>query len=189
MRVAPEGRGHDLFENRLNVIDRLAWCQTGAVADSEHMRVDREGFLPERGVEDDVGSLATDAREGLQLVAGARHFTAVIVDQRLAERDDILGLGIEQADGLDGVAQRLFAEFDHLAGRLDAREQRTTGDVDADVSRLRRENHRDQQLERIFGLELGRGRGVGLRQPPVEFENVAPLQALVSRARITSCIE
>ena len=189
MRVAPEGRGHDFFEGRLDVVDGLSGRKSGAVADAEHVRVDREGFLPECSIEHDVRGLAPDAGKGLQLFAGARHFTAVIVDQRLAERDNILRLGIEQADGLDGVAQCILAEFEHLARGLDTREQRATGDVDADVRRLRRENDRDQQLERIFGFELGRGRGVRLRQPPEEFENVAPLQALVSRARITSCIE
>ena len=38
----------------------------------------------------------------------------MVVDQRLAERDDVLGLGVEQTDGFDRVSQRFFAQIDHL---------------------------------------------------------------------------
>ena len=103
--VAAEGLRHDLFQLGLDVVDGLAGREAGAVADAEHMRVDGEGLLAEGGIEDDVCRLAANAGKGLQFLATARNFAAEAVDQRLAERDDVFRLGIEQADRLDRVAQ------------------------------------------------------------------------------------
>jgi len=47
-----------------------------------------------------------------------------------------VGLGVEQADRLDRVAEALLAELDHVLRRLDMLEQRPRGDVDARVRRL-----------------------------------------------------
>ena len=64
--VAAERLWHDLLELGLDDVDRFAGREAGAVADSEDVGVDCEGFLAERGVEDDVGCLATDAGELLE---------------------------------------------------------------------------------------------------------------------------
>ena len=133
MGIAPEGLRHDPFELGLDVIHRLSRGEPRTIADAEDVGVDRESLLPERGVEHHIRRLATDARERLQFLARAGNFA---VDQRLAKRDHVLGLGIEQADGLDRFTQRLFAEFDHLLRRLDTFEQRSRGDVDASVGCL-----------------------------------------------------
>jgi hypothetical protein len=100
MRVAAEGLGNDLLELGLDFIDILAGRETGAVADAEDVRVDCERLLPESGVEDDVGSLSADSRKLLELFAGARDLTTVPVDERLRQSDDVLRLGVEQANGL-----------------------------------------------------------------------------------------
>ena len=65
VRVAPERLRHDPFELRLDLVDRHSRGEAGAVADAEDVGVDGEGFLAERGVEDDVGGLAADAGEFL----------------------------------------------------------------------------------------------------------------------------
>jgi hypothetical protein len=65
VRVAAEGLRDDLLKLGLNLVDILAGRESGAVADAEDVGVDREGFLAERGVEDDVGGLAADARKFL----------------------------------------------------------------------------------------------------------------------------
>jgi hypothetical protein len=46
----------------------------------------------------------------------------VCVDQRLAERDHVLGLGIEQANRLDRLTQALLAQIDHLPRGFHVRE-------------------------------------------------------------------
>ena len=72
VRVAAEGLRDDLLELGLDLVDRLAGREAGAVADAEDVGVDREGLLAEGGVEHDVGGLAADAGQRLQLFAGAR---------------------------------------------------------------------------------------------------------------------
>jgi len=157
MRVAAERLRHDLFELCFDFIDVLARRQAGAVTDAEHVRVDGERLFAERGVEHDISRLAADAGKFLELFPGTRHLAAVLVDQRLAERDDVLRLGVEQANGLDCFAQPFFAEIDHLARRFDAFEQRSRGDIDAGVGRLGGEHDRDEQSVGIVVLELGCG--------------------------------
>ena len=78
--VTAEGLGDDLLELGLYLVDVLARRETGAVADAEDVGVDRERLLAERGVENDVGGLAADPGQRLQLLAGARDLTAVPVD-------------------------------------------------------------------------------------------------------------
>ena len=104
VRVAPERLRHDLFELGLDLVDIPAGGEAGAVADSKDVGVDRERLLAECGVEHDIGRLAAYAGQRLQLLARARHVAAVAVDQRLTERNDILRLGVEQADALDRLA-------------------------------------------------------------------------------------
>ena len=133
MSVAAEGLGDDLFEPGFHFVDVLAGREAGAVAHSEDVGVDRESLLAESGVEDDIGGLAADAGELLQQFARSRHLAAEAVDQRLAERDDVPGLGVEQTDGFDRVSQQLLAQIDHLARLFDPFEQRARGDIDAGV--------------------------------------------------------
>ena len=84
MRVAAEGLRHDLFQLRFDLVDVFAGREAGAVADSENVSIDRERLLAERGVEDDIGGLAANAGQRLQLLARARDVAAVPVNQRLA---------------------------------------------------------------------------------------------------------
>jgi len=84
VRVAAERLGHDLVEPSLDLVRRFAGCEAGAVADAEHVGVDGERLFAPGRVEDDIGGLATDAGQGLQLFARARDFAAELVDERLA---------------------------------------------------------------------------------------------------------
>jgi hypothetical protein len=121
--VQPEGLGHGLIKLELDLQHVLARREARSVADSENVRVDREGLFAESGVEDDIGRLASDAGQFFQFLAGARYLAAMLADQRFRQSDDVLGLRIEQSDGLDGVSQPLLAERDHLLGRFDTLEQ------------------------------------------------------------------
>ncbi|GAA4716112.1 hypothetical protein GCM10023325_10570 [Sphingomonas lutea] len=172
MRVAAERLGHDLLEPGLDRFDGLAGREAGAVRHAKNVRINRERFLPKGGVEHDIGGLAPDAGQRLQFVAGPRNRAAVVADQRLRQSDDVLGLGVEQADRLDRLAQVLLAKFHHLLGRVDAGEERAGCDVDAGIGRLRRHHHGDEQLVRIVRFKLGLRRRVCLGQPPEEFENL-----------------
>ena len=138
----------------LDLFRRLAGRQAEPVADPEDMRVDRHGRLAEGHVEHDIGGLAADARQLGQLVAVARNLAAMVADQRLRQRDDVLRLVAPQADGADVFAELLLAQRQHLLRRVGDLEQRARRLVDADVGRLRRQHHGDQQREGVDVLEL-----------------------------------
>jgi len=119
VRVQPERLRHDLFEPELDLKRVFSRRQAGAVGNTEDVRVDRERLLPEGGIQDDVGGLAADARQLLQLLASPGYLSIMIADQRFGQSNDVLGLGVEQADRLDGVTNRIPAQPNHLLGCLD----------------------------------------------------------------------
>jgi len=170
--IAAEGLRHDLFELRLDFLHRFARREAGAIADPEHMRVDCECLFAEGGVEHHVGGFAADPGKRLQLLARSRHLALVPFDQRTAEGDDILRLGVEQADRLDRLAQGLLAERHHLLRSFDPPEKVAGRKVDARIRRLRRQHDGHQQRIRIRIFELGRRRGVRLRQAAEKFEHL-----------------
>jgi hypothetical protein len=106
----------------------------------------------------------------------------VIVDQRLAESDDVLGLRIEQSNRLDRLAQPLFAKIDHLPGAPDPLEQGPRRDVDAGVGGLGGEHDGDKQCVGVDVVELGRGRRIRFSQPGEEFEDLFALHLRSSSA-------
>jgi len=170
--VAAEGPRDDLFQLRFNVERRLPRREAGAVADPKDMGVDCKRFLTPRGVEDHVGGLTAHSRQRFEQLARARNLAAMVADQRLAERDHVLRLGIEQPDRLDCLAQRLLAEIDHRPRSPDPLEQVASGEIDAGVGCLRRQNDRDQQRIGTDEVELGRRRRIGFGEPAEEFENL-----------------
>ena len=185
VRVSAKGLRYDLLELRFDLVDGLAGGKSRAIADAEHVCVDSERFFAERRVEHDIGCLSTDARQRLQRLARPRDLPLVLVDQRFAEGDDVLRLGVEQADRLDRVAQPIFTQIDHLLRGLDMLEQRFRGDIHARVGGLGRQHHSNQKLIGVSGFELGRRRGIRLRKPAEEFENLIASH----REPITSRIE
>jgi hypothetical protein len=66
VRMALVLRGNDLFQFCFNLERRLAGSHTGAIADAENVRVDRDGRLTESNVEHDIGGLAPNAWQRLQ---------------------------------------------------------------------------------------------------------------------------
>ena len=143
---------------------RLAWCQPGAVADAEHMRIHRDGRFAEGDVEHDVGGLAAHAGQGFQRLAIRWHFAAVLIQQDAAGAQDVLRLGVVQADGADVLLQFRFTEFQQAFRCVGDLEQRPGGLVDAHVRGLGREDHRDQQLEGRAVDEFGLRSGIGFLQ-------------------------
>jgi hypothetical protein len=182
--VPAEGLGNDLLELRFDDVDILARGEAGAIADAKYVSVDGEGFRPEVSVENNVGGLAADARKFTQYFTIPGDLGAEAVDQRLRERDHILGLGIEQTDRFDRVFERFFAQFDHLFGRFDAFEELARRDIDPGVRRLRRQHDGDQQLVDVAVLKLRGGRRVGLGQAAEEFENLGAVHRLPTTSRI-----
>ena len=89
-----------------------------------------------------------------------------LLDQDLAQREDVLGLVAIEPDGLDQLGDPLDAERDHLLRRVGELEQRRRRLVDPGIGRLRRQHHRDQQRESVGRDELALGLGIGALRTP-----------------------
>ena len=114
MRADQERRRGDLVELEFDREHVLAFGEASAVGDAEDMRVDRDRRLAERGVEHDVGGLAPDPGELFERCAIGGDLATMFVDQNARGGDDVLGLGVEQADSLDRIAQCVLAKVEHL---------------------------------------------------------------------------
>ena len=183
VRVPAKWLWNDLLEFRLDLVDGPARSKAGTVANAKDVGVDRKGLFSKGGIEDHIGGLATNAWKCLKLLPRRGDVPAMTLDQRLAERNDIPGLGVEQPDRLNCVSEFLFSKLNHLRRRLNCPEQVPRRDVDARVGRLSRKHDRDEQRIGICEIELGRRRGVCLRESAKEFENLFARHSRSSRAR------
>jgi hypothetical protein len=118
MGVAQVLRRDDLHELRLDLEGILAGCQPGAVGDPEDVRVDRQRELAEGDVQHHVGGLAADARQRLERLASAWHLAAVLLEEDVGQRDDVLRLAAVQADRADVGLEPLDPSAATFAGVL-----------------------------------------------------------------------
>src|SRR5690625_375316 len=170
--VAAECVGNRLDQLVLHRAHGLAGRQAGAVGDAEDVRVHGNGRFAEGGVEDHVGGLAADAGQRLQFLARARNLAAVVFDQDAAGGDDVFGLVVVQADGVDVALESVFAQVEDGPGGAGHREQLARGLVDADVGCLRGQGHGDQQLERRGVFQLGGRARIELAQAREHVDDV-----------------
>lgn len=185
MRADAERLRCDLVERLLDRKHRFSWGKPGAVSDSKNMRIDRKSFRPERSIHHHIGGLSPDPGKRLERIAVGRHLASMIADQIFRKRDHVLGLVVEQADGLDMLFQAIDAQRDHLRGCLDLGKQRPRRLVHPDIGGLRRTHDGDQQLINIAVRKLGFGRRVRFRELPVEFEDVGLFQRPTPVTRAT----
>ena len=87
----------------------------------------------------------------------------------------MLGLGVEQADRLDRLAQLFFAELQHRLRCLHFPEQVAGGKVHARIGCLRGEDDRDQQGVGIHIVKLGFRFGDAVRQPAEQLPDFSRL--------------
>ena len=99
--------GHDFQQLLLHFLDILARGQAGTVGDPEDVGVHGNGGVAEGNVQDDVGGLAADARQGFEGGAVIGHFAAMLVDENLAHGQQVLRLVAEEPDGADGFGDVL----------------------------------------------------------------------------------
>lgn len=130
-----------------NIDDGFSGGQTRSVAESENVCIDGDGRLPKGGIEHDISRLAPHARQGFKAGPVIRYLAAMLFQQDAAGGDDIFGLGSVKTNCLDVLAQSFDAEFGHFVWRRRHREQASRGFIDTHVSRLCRENDRNQQLK------------------------------------------
>ena len=72
-------RGY-LLEFILDCRRRFTGRQAGPISDPEYMGVDGDGRLAKGNIQNDIGRLSTDARQGFQRFAITRHGAVMMCD-------------------------------------------------------------------------------------------------------------
>src|SRR5690606_26278787 len=115
-----------------------------------------DGRPAKRRVQHHICRFTPDARQRFQRSAVFRDFTAVLLQQDPAGLNDVFGLAVKQANGLDIGFHTFNAQLQHGLRRIGDRVEQGRGFVDAHVRRLCREQHRDQQFKRRVKVQLCR---------------------------------
>ena len=156
---------HHLLQFHLDLEWRLAGGHSGAVANAKNMGVNGDGRFTKSNIEHDVAGLATDARQGLQRFARARHLSAMLGEKFSRQCNHVFRFGPVKTNGLYKISNALFTQGDHFCGVISERKQGWRRLVDAGIGGLRREHDRYQQCKRIDVLELSLGFGIGSLEP------------------------
>ena len=130
------------------------------------VRVDGEPGYPERVAKDDVGRLAADAGQRVQVLHPVGHLAAEPVDERLAQLDQRIGLVAVEAGRFEQLLQLGPVGGGVVGRRRVPREQLGADLVDPHVGGLRRQHRRDRELQRVAVVELAVRVGVRLGERP-----------------------
>jgi len=116
-----------------------------------HVRVDADVLQAlERQDQDQVRRLPADARQCQQLLHGARHATAVTLDQDAARLAHVPRLVAVEAHRIDQVLDLPGRQLRHRPRRArDAEQSRRCGRRHR-IAGLRRQHGRDEDRERVF---------------------------------------
>ena len=128
--------------------------------DADAVRVADVGGLVADVAENEVRGLASDAGETRQLLHRAGDPAAVLFKENFRALDEVFGLGIVKAAGLDGFADLFIAGVGERLERREPCVQRGGDHVHTRVGALGGEPHGEKQF--IILLVLQRAQGVGV---------------------------
>ena len=159
-------RGDVPLERPLGLQRRLrAGRQPDALRDAEDMRVDRHHLaLPQHRTQH-VGRLAPHARKPLHRLEVGGHLAAELRTEHAGHAGEVLRLVVGVGDAPDVGENLLGGGGGHRLGGGEGGEEGRRGHVDPLVGALRRENHRNEQLEGVFIVEFALGHGHVFREP------------------------
>jgi len=118
------------------------------------MSIDREPWYAKRMTQHYVRGLAANTRQFREQIHVGRHLAAVLGDERLGHTDQGFGLLSKEAGGLDLLFERRLARGGERRRVRILCEQRRRHHVHPRIGRLRRQDRRDEQLERVAVVEL-----------------------------------
>ena len=107
MRVKQELCRNELEQLSFNFQHILAGGDAGSVGDAKNVCVYCHRYLPECGIKHHVRGLAAHARQGLKCLSIIWYLRVVFFDKYAAGLDDVLGLTVKEADGLDVLLQSI----------------------------------------------------------------------------------
>lgn len=125
----------------------LALCKSKAIGEAldmgidDHSRGDIEGIA-----EDDIRGLSADSREGRERIKGGGNLALVVLDDLGRHGTKILGLGSEEARGLDQGLDILLARDGQRGGVREAGEEYGGYLVDPGVRTLSGEDRGDKKF-------------------------------------------
>ena len=130
-----------------DIDDGFSRGQTRSVAEPKNVCIDGDGRLAKGSVEHDIRRLAPYTGQGFETGPVIWYLATMQLQQDAAGGDDIFGLGSVKTNRLDVLAKSFDTEFSHFVWGWRHREQASRGFIDTHVSRLCRENDRNQQLK------------------------------------------
>ena len=123
VRAYAKRGGRMLIERLFNREHGLPFGKASAIADAEDVRIHRKGFCAKRCIHHDIGSFSANAGQCLKRVTVGGDFAIMITDEEFGKRDDVFGLGVEQADGFNMAFERILTKRNHLCRRFHRFEQ------------------------------------------------------------------
>lgn len=136
MGVSPKAFRYDACEAIFNLPHGLSGGQTESVRNSKDVGIHGNRGFPEGGIQNHVGGFASDTRERLKTLAFMGYFTAIITHERCAGFQNIAGLGVVEADGVDKRFESIFAEGEHARGIGSDLKEVLCGLIDTAISGL-----------------------------------------------------
>lgn len=141
-----------------NLIWGFARREPRPVGDPEDMRIDSDGGLSKRFVQNDIGGLPANPWQGHQCFARLGNLTIKIVQQHLRKRDHIFGLVAPEANRLDVFLDAFKTQTKHFLGRIGGCKEARGRLVDPNICGLGREgdshNKRIRRGERQLGVRV-----------------------------------
>ena len=146
--------GRNALQAGFNLIRVLAGREARAVRHTKNMSIDRDGWLPECFIQDDVRCLSTNTRQLDESVPCLWHLAAELVQDHTRERDDVLGLVAPQPDRLDVFGDPCLTQCQHFLWGISDLEKGLGCLVDAHVRRLGREGDSDHERIGVDEVQL-----------------------------------
>ena len=164
MGMALEFGWNIVLDCTLDCIDILARCDPRTVADAEDVSVDRLRRMTPPHVQDHIGGLSSNARQGLQGGSGGGDFAVILVNKDPREPHDVLGLVAIKPDGPDVFDEAVLAQVQHLLWRVRDLEEFVRGLVDARIRCLGGKSHGNDKRVGVDVLKFAFGLGFSLAE-------------------------
>ncbi len=142
---------NELFFNHPHVFPR---SEARAIAETEDVGINGHRVLVKSDIKHDIGRFAPHAWESFKRGAVRRNFALMTVEELLAQKSHIMGLGPPEADGADMTGNAFFPKSCHRARVRCFFKKALGGFVDGFIRGLSGENNADEKLERITENEL-----------------------------------
>ena len=171
-----------LYEAVFNLSGILPRGQPCAISHSKNMGIDGNFVLAVHHVQNNAGGFAANAGQRLERVTGVGHFAVVLVHYLLREANEVLGLHVVQANGLQVRLHAFDTQFGDRRGCVGNREQLAGCGVDRLVGCMRRKHDRYEQLKRRVVEQFRGGMWVGSLQSAKDGSTTGGIHVVFSGA-------